>query len=135
MALHLSRNQHQQLLDWANDAGLEECCGLVLGEGKAVSELRLTQNVADNPLSHFEINPAALILAEREARQGGSSLLGYFHSHPNGLERPSKHDAADALPDGRVWLIVANGRITAWKAHADMSGKTRFEVEDVIVEG
>jgi desampylase len=135
MALHLSRKQHQQLLDWANDAGLEECCGLVLGEGKAVSELRLTQNVADNPLSHFEIDPAALILAERESRQGGSSLLGYFHSHPNGLERPSDKDAADALADGRVWLIIANGRITAWKANADVPDTIRFEAQDIIVEG
>jgi desampylase len=135
MALHLSRKQHQQLLDWAKEAGFEECCGLLLGDGNGVSELRLTQNVAADPLSHFEIDPAALILAEREARQGGSTILGYFHSHPNGLERPSERDASDANADGRVWLIVAKGRITAWEPRADVPGKTRFEARDVIVEG
>lgn len=135
MALHLSRKQHQQLLDWAQEAGFEECCGLLLGDGNGVSELRLTQNVAKNPLSHFEIDPAALILAEREARQGGLTILGYFHSHPNGLERPSEHDAKDAPADGRCWLIVAKGRMTAWRALADVPGELGFQPAELIVEG
>lgn len=135
MAVHLSRKQHQQLLDWADEAGASECCGLLLGKGSAVCELRLTQNVAENPLSHFEIDPAALILAEREARQNGHPILGYFHSHPNGLERPSEQDAAGALANGRVWLIIANGRITVWKAYAEVPGTMRFKARDLIVEG
>jgi proteasome lid subunit RPN8/RPN11 len=38
----------------------------------------------------------------------------YFHSHPNGLARPSATDAASAARDGRVWIIVADGAITCW---------------------
>lgn len=70
-------------------------------------EARACANVAPDPLRHFEIDPAALIAAHRASRAGGLAVLGYFHSHPNGLARPSATDARTAAGDGRIWAIVA----------------------------
>lgn len=70
-------------------------------------EARTCANVAPDPLRHFEIDPAALIAAHRASRAGGLAVLGYFHSHPNGLARPSATDARTAAGDGRIWAIVA----------------------------
>lgn len=70
-------------------------------------EARACANVAPDPLRHFEIDPAALIAAHRASRAGGLAVLGYFHSHPNGLARPSATDARAAAGDGRIWAIVA----------------------------
>jgi desampylase len=114
MGLKLSRQQRQQLLDWANEAGEVECCGLLLGRGGEVERVEQTANVAADSNRRFEIDPAALIAAEKQARQGGLAILGYFHSHPNGLADPSTNDAASASLDGRYWLIIANGEITSW---------------------
>lgn len=135
MALSLSRKQHRQLLDWAEKAGSLECCGLLLGRGAAVSKLVLANNVAAEPSRHFEIDPAVLIAAEKLARQGGPSILGYFHSHPNGLARPSAQDAASAADDGRVWLILADGDVTAWLSVMESTGAIRFEPVELLVEG
>jgi desampylase len=127
MGLKLSRQQRQQLLDWADEAGELECCGLLLGRGGEVERVERAANVATDPERHFEIDPAALIGAEKQARQGGPAILGYFHSHPNGLAGPSTNDAASASLDGRYWLIIANGEITSWlPAGSDQDDRVTF---------
>lgn len=115
MGLKLSRQQRQLLLDWAEEAGEDECCGLLLGQFGSVERVELTKNVAEKPNSNFEIDPFALIFAEKASRNGGPEILGYFHSHPNGRNTPSATDASSAVANGRCWLIVAKGEVTAWR--------------------
>lgn len=114
MNLRLSRQQRQQLLDWAAEAHPQECCGLLLAAADGV-ELQLANNVASDPLRHFEIDPSALIAAEKAERDGALQIIGYFHSHPNGLARPSETDADMAIADGRIWLIISDEEITGWQ--------------------
>ncbi|PXW77582.1 proteasome lid subunit RPN8/RPN11 [Blastomonas natatoria] len=116
MPVLLSSALHQQLLAEAAAAHPLECCGLLLGTADRIAAALPCANVADDPHVRFEIDPAALIAAERAARAGGPQVLGHYHSHPNGLATPSPRDAADAARDGRIWLIVASGQITAWRA-------------------
>ncbi len=102
-----------------------------MGDGESVSELELANNVAVDTTQHFEIDPAALVSRHKAARNGGLPILGCFHSHPNGLTRPSETDALQAAGDGRFWLIIANGEITAWQA----TRNTGFEPVALVVEG
>ncbi len=120
MALTISRPAHAAMLDAAHSAAPREACGLLLGTGSHIESAAPTANVAPDPLRHFEIDPAALIAAHRAARDGsGPHVIGYFHSHPNGLARPSATDAASAARDGRIWVIVADNAITCWRDGAD----------------
>ncbi|KPF90445.1 peptidase [Novosphingobium sp. AAP83] len=115
MALHIRQSALTAMLAAARDAPPLEACGLLLGTGACVESAVPAANVAPDPALHFEIDPAALIAAHRAARDGlGPHVLGYFHSHPNGLARPSATDAQSAARDGRVWAIVANDAITCW---------------------
>ena len=91
-----------------------EACGLLLGHADHIQTATVAANLHPTPESHFEIDPAALIAAHRAARSGGPQVLGYWHSHPNGLARPSATDAAQASGDGRIWAIVAQGAVTLW---------------------
>lgn len=116
MDLVISRQHLLQLNDWADEAHPSECCGLLLGCGTTVREIVLTHNVSPYPQRMFEIDPAALIKAEKAMRDGGPDLIGYFHSHPNGLDHPSTEDAKQAMADGRFWVIIASGKATAWQA-------------------
>lgn len=102
------------VLEEAARAHPREACGLLLGEGDHVREASVARNVAADPLHHFEIDPAALIAAHRAARAGGPQVLGYWHSHPNGLAQPSSTDRARAAGDGRFWAIAAAGDVTFW---------------------
>ena len=68
---------------------------------------------------HFEIDPAALFAAHRDARSGGPELIGYYHSHPQGHPLPSATDCEHASGDGRAWAIVAGGEVTFWRDGTD----------------
>lgn len=136
MVLYISRDHERQLLEWAENATPDECCGLLLGEGSLIKSIILARNVASEPTVRFEIDPQQLIACEREARLGGLSILGYFHSHPNGVAVPSKADAEAALPDSRFWLLIASGRTTCWQSRPAGFLHQRFdEVQLQIVDG
>lgn len=90
-----------------------EICGLLFDDDTAQS----TANVAPDPATTFEIDPAALFAAYRTQRNGGPRLIGHYHSHPSGDAVPSACDAAAAEP-GSLWLILAGGVARAWRAGA-----------------
>ena len=135
MALQLSRNQHAELLKWAASAGEQECCGLVLGEGTSISCVLLADNVAADPRRYFEIDPAILISVQKHRRAGGPDIVGYFHSHPNGLARPSATDVRQAEPDGKFWLIICDGQVSAWRPVENKGVVNGFEAVLLTVQG
>lgn len=135
MPLRISRKHHNELLDRALAAGNQECCGLLLGRDDQLSDLVPCANVAKNPERHFELDPVELLSRHKAARGGGMPIIGYYHSHPNGLARPSATDAAQAAADGRYWLIIAGDGVTAWKPVADEAQVIGFESIPILVEG
>ena len=112
------------LLAEAEQAAPFECCGLLLGDGRKIASYRAADNAHPDPATHFEIDPAALIHALREERQGGTRVAGYYHSHPTGPGEPSTTDRRNSTGDGRIWAIVARGKVTFWRDDAD--GFTRL---------
>lgn len=135
MELHLSSNDQQQLLRWAKAAGAHECCGLLRGSGNQIAAVELTRNVAADSTRHFELDPAALVAVHKDIRAGGLPLLGYFHSHPNGLAQPSEIDVAQAPPDNLYWLIIANLLVTAWQPVVTGARVTGFTRATLVLEG
>ncbi len=89
-----------------------EVCGLLFGRPGLIETARSCRNVAADPGCGFELDPAALVLAMREEREGGPAIVGSYHSHPNGRQDPSARDV-DAAVRG-LFLIVAGGTVTAW---------------------
>ncbi len=96
-----------------------EACGLLLGTALHVERAEPAANVAAHPERSFEIDPATLLRWHREARGLGLQVVGHYHSHPNGLPRPSATDAARAAEDGQLWIIVAADALTGWIRTAD----------------
>jgi desampylase len=135
MQLRISSQHLAQLRLWAKAAGQTECCGLLFGESGQVAHIALTRNVAENPERAFEIDPAALIAAEKAARAGGMPIIGYFHSHPNGNAQPSVTDSAMAADDNRFWLIIGKEHVTAWLPVADEPYIVQFQPVQLCDEG
>lgn len=104
-----------------------EVCGLLFGDGTDIQAAQACTNVAADPARTFEIDPSALIAAHRAARAGGAAIMGHYHSHPSGLAEPSARDAADASPDGSLWLIAAAGDVRGWRALRDGAVHGRFD--------
>jgi proteasome lid subunit RPN8/RPN11 len=131
MDLEVTSGAIATLLEEATLAAPHECCGLLLGQGQRIDRAVPAANLHSDPSRHFEIDPAVLIPALRAERQGGARVIGYYHSHPNGLARPSAEDRACASGDGRIWAIVAAGAVTWWR-----DDKEGFEALSLrLVEG
>ena len=108
-----------QLRQEAEKAAPLECCGLLLGRNGIIERIGPACNVHRTPRTHFEIDPQALIDAHRAARHGGPQVIGYYHSHPNGVAAPSATDRAMAHGDRMVWAVIGSGEITFWRDEAD----------------
>lgn len=115
MSLVIKSPVLHSLISAGQDAALQECCGLLLGEGNMITAIQQAGNIHPAPQTHFEIDPAVLINAHKAQRSGGPAIVGYYHSHPNGLTAPSETDAAMAAADGKVWAIIAGDTVTFWR--------------------
>ncbi len=110
----------------AAEAAPEEACGLLLGQHGRISAMVPARNVATDRSRSFEIDPAVLLKTHREARAQGLSVVGHWHSHPNGAAQPSRRDAARAVENGQLWLIVASGQVSGFQAAAAGPVQGRF---------
>lgn len=128
MELAISRADADRLRALAA-ASRDEVCGLLLGTrqpgGATVTQLVPARNVAPHPARSFEIDPATLLATHRQARGAGLAVLGHWHSHPNGNPMPSARDAARALDNGQIWLIIAGDQLASFVASG--SAAARFQ--------
>jgi proteasome lid subunit RPN8/RPN11 len=102
----------------------EEACGILVGrregEAGAVLHAEPCRNIHEGDRRRrFLIDPERQLAVQREARQQGLEIVGFYHSHPEGAALPSAEDARMAHP-GMLMLIVAlrAGRVTqarAWR--------------------
>ena len=100
-------------------SGNSEACGLLFGLDGRITRATVARNVAADPTSRFEIDPAHLFDAHRASRAGPDRLVGCWHSHPNGRGEPSRHDRAGVADESWLWLIVAGGSIRACRPIGD----------------
>ncbi len=121
----ISSELRAQLLAEAAALPDEEVCGLLFDEGDGLLTARGTVNDAHDRRASFEIAADALIAAHKAAREGGPRVVGCYHSHPNGRREPSARDTEMAR-DGDLWLIIAGGDITAWRAGQGGFGPIRL---------
>lgn len=133
MAVRISRTLLNLILADAAEGNGAERCGLLLGNGEGIADVRFARNIAPDPSCHFELEPAVLLAAHKAARSGGPQIVGHYHSHPSGEAVPSPTDAACALADDAFWLIVADGAAGLWRAVdiGPVHGRFRAEPMDI----
>lgn len=94
-----------------------EVCGVLLGRngdllrGSARVErvVAVVNRETEAPRVRYQIAPEDLIRIQREGRDLGHEIIGYYHSHPDHPARPSETDrriAAEGLSDGVIHLVV-----------------------------
>lgn len=125
--MKMSRWDWESMHDHARRGYPHEVCGVLLGRPSG-TDLRV-EGVAPvanreeaSPATRYVIAPEELLAVQRDARQRGLEIAGYYHSHPDHPARPSETDrrlAAEGISDGVVHVVVAvdrNGRTeaTAW---------------------
>ena len=115
-----------------------ECCGLLIGRfengRKVVSETYAISNAREEEAkrNRFLIRPEELMRGEKYAREKGSDVAGFYHSHPDERAVPSKYDLEHAWPSySYIVVAVENGRaadLRSWEMEPDRS---RFNEEEI----
>jgi proteasome lid subunit RPN8/RPN11 len=142
--LYLTSEQRRQIEAHGEQGYPDEICGFLIGtsrgEEKTVVRVTPIENdwgaledaepefVGESRRRRFYISPDAYDKAEREVRQEGLGIIGFYHSHPDHLALPSSHDLAQAqkIFPGYSYIIVAvHGRkavdMTSWVLRDDYS--------------
>ncbi len=89
----------------------EEGCAVLIGQARRkrtrLDTVLPARNVAaDNRRRQFIIDPQALLIAQKAARQRENGVVAFFHSHPDHPAEPSPADRAAAWP-GALHLIAS----------------------------
>ena len=120
----------------ALEAYPEECCGILVGRLRArepltaeVHEVAVAENRAiDRRQQRYVIDPRFLLRVQREARQGGLDVVGYYHSQPDHGAIPGQFDLEAAWGDtSYLILAVERGRVTGVRCWRLQGGGDAFE--------
>jgi proteasome lid subunit RPN8/RPN11 len=108
--LVLSGPLRAQIMKEARNAFPRECCGLVEGTRSGstayATALHATRNLAIE-VNRFEVDAAIHFALLHRLRGTERTIIGCYHSHPNGKSEPSELDCAAAAEEGFLWLISA----------------------------
>jgi len=90
-----------------------ECCGVLLGRfeddgTKTVTRAARCGNTrADSPHNRYNIDPKELVRIQREGRERGEDIVGFYHSHPDHPAQWSSTDLAEAHWIGCSYVITS----------------------------
>mgnify|MGYP003888986891 CR=1 FL=1 len=115
-----------------------EACGLLIGPENPKDGIQLIDGFVPSPnnaegagIDRFEIDPGLHLRTRRELRGTGRTVVGLYHSHPNGSALASAVDEAGArLEPGLIWLILpikfAGSTIAAGFPAAYLAGRQKM---------
>jgi proteasome lid subunit RPN8/RPN11 len=114
--LTLCRSDYDLLRRHGEETYPHECCGVLLGQmdgdRRVVTSIARCGNTRnDSPHNRYNIDPKELIRIQREGRERGEDIVGFYHSHPDHPARWSSTDLAEAHWFGCSYVItsVENG--------------------------
>jgi proteasome lid subunit RPN8/RPN11 len=110
--LRISQSVLEEFRRHGEETYPNECCGVLLG--KLEGEVRRVSRAArcgntrsDSPRDRYHIDPKELLRIQREARERGEDVVGFYHSHPDHPARWSETDLAEAHWIGCSYVITA----------------------------
>jgi proteasome lid subunit RPN8/RPN11 len=112
MSLKISSELYEQLRAHGEETYPHECCGILLGkaDGEAIEVkalIRAGNTRTDSAHNRYHIAPQELIKAQREGRQQGLDIVGFYHSHPDHPAQWSSTDFAEAHWFGCAYVITS----------------------------
>jgi proteasome lid subunit RPN8/RPN11 len=110
--LKIGQKEYQSLRHHGEETYPHECCGVLLGamdgDSRTVtSVVRAGNTRADSPHNRYHIDPKELVRIQREGRERGEDIVGFYHSHPDHPARWSPTDFAEAHWIGCSYVITS----------------------------
>src|SRR5215813_2929227 len=129
--LKIPQNSYEEIRKHGEETYPHECCGVLLGHfaddgSKTVTHTARAGNTRDDsPHNRYNIDPKDLIRIQREGRERGEDIVGFYHSHPDHEPRWSSTDLADAH-----WFSCSYVITSVAKGKADITNSFQLEGKD-----
>jgi proteasome lid subunit RPN8/RPN11 len=143
--LRIGEVEYEELRRHGEETYPHESCGVLVGRTEDGERLvarvaRCANTCADSPRNRYHIDPREILQIERQGRERGEDVVGFYHSHPDHPARWSATDLAEAHWIGCSYVItgVARGKAEATRSFllvgddVEESAK-RFEDEEIRV--
>ena len=119
-----------------------ECCGIMLGTAAEDDPARVctvaipcVNAYVGDQKDRFELNPKDQLAADRQARELGLSVIGFFHSHPDEDAYFSATDLKHSWPwYSNVVMSIRNGEFSHAKAFIANDDQSASEPEELQYE-
>ena len=110
--LKICRTDFDALRRHGEETYPNECCGVLLGQMDddqriVASVARCGNTRSDSPRNRYHIDPKELIRIQRDGRERGEDIVGFYHSHPDHPARWSQTDLAEAHWIGCSYVITS----------------------------
>ena len=111
--LKIGQSSYAALRHHGEETYPHECCGVLLGQMgedgiRTVSSLARAVNTrTDSAHNRYNIDPKELIRIQREGRERGEDIVGFYHSHPDHPAQWSQTDHAEAHWIGCSYVITS----------------------------
>jgi proteasome lid subunit RPN8/RPN11 len=142
--LRIGIAEYQQLRRHGEETYPDECCGILLGaySGDArvvLATVPCANASANSPRHRYSIDSREVIRAQRNARDRGLEIVGFYHSHPDHPPQWSSTDLQEAHWVGCSYVItrVEQGIAAETKSFL-LAGKLEedksFVDEDLVIQ-
>src|SRR5580658_4234523 len=116
--LKLGRKEYEALRQHGEETYPHECCGVLLGQMRedervVISIARAGNTRTDSAHNRYNIDPKELVRIQREGRERGEDIVGFYHSHPDHPAQWSSTDLAEAHWFGCSYVITSVEQGTA----------------------
>ncbi|MEE9610097.1 MAG: M67 family metallopeptidase [Desulfatiglandales bacterium] len=126
-----------KLFTHAAEESAQEVCGVLGGTKKEgsreVYRVYNCTNVDPDSDVGYEINPVELLRVMDDVEDRNLEIIGFYHSHPMALAKPSMIDISKATWPGHSYVIISpksTASITSWV----LDEKEGFVEEEVVVK-
>jgi proteasome lid subunit RPN8/RPN11 len=142
--LKLSETAYEQVRKHGEETYPHECCGVLLGlfkdgTNEVQAVMRAGNTRTDSAHNRYHIAPQELVRIQRQAREQGLDIIGFYHSHPDHPARWSATDFAEAHWLGCSYVITSVEQGTAKQTNSFFLNGTaeedkRFDDEPIEIE-
>jgi proteasome lid subunit RPN8/RPN11 len=110
--LRLTAAIYEELRIHGEETYPHECCGVLLGQleggvNAVEAAVRAGNTRTDSAHNRYNIAPRELIEIQRQGREHGWDIVGFYHSHPDHPAQWSKTDFSEAHWLGCSYVITA----------------------------
>jgi proteasome lid subunit RPN8/RPN11 len=111
--LKLRKSHYAALRQHGEETYPHECCGVLLGQMEndgsrtVTSTARAGNTRTDSAHNRYNIDPKDLIRIQREGRERGEDIIGFYHSHPDHPAQWSITDHNEAHWFGCSYVITS----------------------------